>query len=224
MCLKAVVRFIRAAGIQLGKVVAVGGYILVAACESTPLPPVTYDEGAPTIRSDYHSMTTPTGSYRNRGPHRGIDIGSGGDIVIAMADGYVRRSDFEEYLGNRVTLDHGKDVDGKYTLTLYSLLKKRLVEVCKVNVTSDDIENCPLVKRGTPIGVVGLTGRLSGSAPHLHFGVYKNTTRAHMGWVINNPHNFWLNGPFNVTCFDPNFDYSSLPQAGLKLTLPLYCQ
>lgn len=203
------------------KAVAIGLVASVAACATAGWK-LNYPSNAPPIRSDYLSSTNVHLRTRSGGLHNGIDIGYHGDMVIAMADGYVRRSSYNNFNGHGITLDHGKDVDGKYTLTIYIHLEKRLVEKCEENVETDDVEKCPIIKRGTPIGIVGGTGRAVTTEPHLHIAVFKNDTRAPRTWTEENPHKYWLNDPFNVTCYNPKKDYSNI--TGPKLTLPLHCK
>lgn len=88
--------------------------------------------------------------------HSGLDISSAaGTSVLAVADGIVVQSDFDQELGNYVLVDHGDD-----RLTLYACLKET-----KVSVSAP-------VKQGDIIGTVGQTGQATG--PHLHLEVRDN--------------------------------------------------
>ena len=103
-----------------------------------------------------------TSSYgRRRDPlnhrkafHAGIDFkGRIGDKVHATGSGVVIRSSYVRGFGNCIVLAHGYGYD-----TLYAHLSKRLVKVGA------------RVTRGQVIGLVGNTGRSTGS--HLHYEVH----------------------------------------------------
>ena len=89
--------------------------------------------------------------------HAGIDFrGRTGDKVHATGDGIVRRSSYNHGgFGNCIVIDHSKGYQ-----TLYAHLSKRLVKVGD------------RVNRGQVIGLVGNTGRSTGS--HLHYEVHHN--------------------------------------------------
>jgi len=85
--------------------------------------------------------------------HGGIDIaGPVGTEIFAIADGVVGRSGWAGGYGNLVEVDHGKGI-----LTRYGHMSKRIVEAGT------------RVKRGQLIGLMGSTGRSTGS--HLHYEV-----------------------------------------------------
>lgn len=85
--------------------------------------------------------------------HAGLDIpGPIGTPVYATADGIVGRSGVAGGYGNLVTVNHGKGIE-----TRYGHLSKILVAA-----------NTP-VRRGQLIGLMGSTGRSTGS--HLHYEV-----------------------------------------------------
>lgn len=93
--------------------------------------------------------------------HMGLDLaGRRGDTVWAAADGVVALVDEFLLAGNLVYLNHGAGL-----MTGYFHLSEPLVK------TGDR------VPAGTPIGLVGATGRVTG--PHLHWVVrYGNTSVA----------------------------------------------
>lgn len=100
--------------------------------------------------------------------HKGIDIGvnrskpytaTDGGPVVAVLDGKVRTSTFNQYRGYYVMIDHGK-IDGQSVYTLYQHLKKKGLAVG----TS--------VKAGDEIGTMGNTG--VGAQLHLHFEIRLN--------------------------------------------------
>jgi len=89
--------------------------------------------------------------------HAGIDFkGRTGDKVRATGNAVVRLSSYSKGLGNHIILNHGNGYE-----TLYAHLSKRLVK-------SGD-----KVVRGQNIGLVGNTGRSTGS--HLHYEVHFRT-------------------------------------------------
>ncbi len=90
--------------------------------------------------------------------HMGLDLdGEVGDTVVAAARGVVALVDRFLLAGNIVYLNHGAGV-----ISGYFHLSKTLVE------------EGDTVKAGTPIGLVGATGRVTG--PHLHWVVRYGTT------------------------------------------------
>ena len=90
--------------------------------------------------------------------HMGLDLaGFPGDTVRAAADGVVALVDGFLLAGNIVYLNHGAGL-----LTGYFHLSGHLVEAGDT------------VTAGTPIGLVGATGRVTG--PHLHWVVRYGTT------------------------------------------------
>ncbi|GAB3292615.1 peptidoglycan DD-metalloendopeptidase family protein [Hymenobacter tenuis] len=91
--------------------------------------------------------------------HEGIDIfAQRGTPAIAAANGYITRVN-ETPLGGRVVwladTDHGQHL-------YYAHLDKQLVQPGQ------------RVKPGDTLGLVGNTGNARTTAPHLHFGVYRN--------------------------------------------------
>ena len=89
--------------------------------------------------------------WRNRKPHRGIDIDLiTGDKVMAMLDGKVRYVKYVLGHGQVVVIRHDNGLE-----TIYSHLSRQLVKPNQ------------LVKKGDVIGKGGRTGNARGS--HLHF-------------------------------------------------------
>lgn len=85
--------------------------------------------------------------------HGGIDLaGPIGTQVFATADGYVGRAAWAGGYGNLIELEHGKGIQ-----TRYGHLSKSLVSAGQ------------RIKRGDLIGLMGSTGRSTGS--HLHYEV-----------------------------------------------------
>ena len=87
-------------------------------------------------------------------PHMGVDIASPvGTAILAPADGVVKFTGWGQQYGRCISLDHGHGFS-----TMYGHLKEFSVKAGA------------RVKKGQPIGKVGLTGQTNG--PHLHYVIY----------------------------------------------------
>jgi len=88
-------------------------------------------------------------------PHNGVDIaGPENATILAAADGVVAVADGGMFLsGKTIILDHGLGLTSAY------------IHMSKILVKPGQ-----RVKKGTPIGAIGHTGRVTG--PHLHWGVH----------------------------------------------------
>lgn len=85
--------------------------------------------------------------------HDGLDVSAKyGSPVVATAEGVVRFSGHERFLGHVVKIDHENGIE-----TWYAHLSKRLVETGEA------------VQRGHVIGKLGDSGRSTG--PHIHYEV-----------------------------------------------------
>jgi murein DD-endopeptidase MepM/ murein hydrolase activator NlpD len=106
---------------------------------------------------NFGSRSVFNGEARN--PHAGIDFPSpSGTVVTAPAAGTVVLASDLFFTGNTVVMDHGAG--------LYSLY----AHLSSIAVATDDV-----VDRGSRLGQVGATGRVTG--PHLHWGVRLNGAR-----------------------------------------------
>jgi murein DD-endopeptidase MepM/ murein hydrolase activator NlpD len=104
-----------------------------------------------------------------RNPHGGLDIAAPeGTPIRAPANGIVLIADDFFFSGNVVYLDHGEGV-----ITYYAHMKEHKVK------PGDQ------VKQGEVIGLVGMTGRVTG--PHLHWGVYLNQTAVNPSLFLTPP-------------------------------------
>lgn len=110
-----------------------------------------------TYSMDHLSYNETTRDWRT---HDGMDFAAAaGTPVVAAADGVVESVFVDDFLGKTVTVRH----EGGY-VTHYANLAE------EVPVAAGDA-----VKAGDTIGAVGATALLEiGSAPHLHFAVFKN--------------------------------------------------
>lgn len=105
-----------------------------------------------------YEITSPFGTRNDpinalTGIHEGVDMGApAGTPVLATGEGQVAWASWRDRYGFLVEVDHGMGVR-----TRYAHLSKVLVSPGQH------------VSRGTPLGLVGMTGRTTG--PHLHYEV-----------------------------------------------------
>ncbi len=106
------------------------------------------------VTSDYGSRLDPY--TQDRVMHAGMDIATEhGKEVVAPADGMVVFAGMEGAYGNVIVIDHGYGVKTRYG-----------------HLSAIKVKAGEKVKRRTPIGNVGNTGRSTG--PHLHYEVRVN--------------------------------------------------
>lgn len=113
-----------------------------------------FDNPKGTANSDFSKVPTGAGANGHPNGHFGIDIfGPRGAAIYAPVDGVVK---INKSNGNTVII---QDKDG------YS---HWLGHLDSINV-EDDV----LVKAGKKVGTLGDSGNAMGTAPHLHYNVYK---------------------------------------------------
>jgi len=170
--------------------------------------PVVIPKNAPSISQGYRPERSDEMTQKTSPGHHGIDIiAKTGTPVIASAAGVVIRSYFDLFYGNRITIDHGKDVNGQFIQSRYLHLKKKLVK------------EGDTVARGQPIGTLGRTGLLAGF-PHLHYEIRVSDPSAPTQLESTNPHKFWADGVGIVTCFEKG---RQRPDRPFQTTYPVPC-
>jgi len=103
------------------------------------------------ISSKYGGRIDPL--IKRKAFHTGVDFrGKTGDEVLATASAKVKTSSYNSDFGNHIVLSHGNGYE-----TIFAHLQKRLVKKGEK------------VQRGQVIGLIGNTGRSTGS--HLHYGI-----------------------------------------------------
>ena len=126
-----------------------------------------------------YTFSTPyMGSYRMNhleydGSHLGVDIRSPlGTPVLSIANGVVVHADNvgSSADGKFIVVRHDTPLNGTPT-QLYS----SYLHLSDVQVEAGDV-----VRRGSPIGAVGMTG--NASAPHLHFQIDRQEAPFHAYW------------------------------------------
>ena len=179
---------------------------LISSCATLQGPEIIYPPNAPRVLSHYGSMMGPGGGRRDS-LHRGIDIEARtGAPVLAAADGTVLTVGWSATAEYRISIAHGRDTDSHYLMTVYYHNSQNLVEKGQK------------VKRGQEIALPGSTGRTG----FTHFGVMRGPTREYpKEWSDIDPHEYWVEGPYRITCFDPTKTY---PPAPIRFTYPLECK
>ena len=160
---------------------------------------VVYPPGAPKIIGNFN-VRRMDGKI-----HQGIDIwGLPGQPIIAIADGRVIETYIYSCAGPTVTIDHGRDKDGKPLIAFYVHVQDMLVEEGQA------------VLRGDLIARMGdnYSQFKCIRSPHLHLELGRS--RDAVDGI--NPHPLWADGPSHVTCFDKNRDYPSG-----TITYPMPC-
>ncbi|WP_169306872.1 M23 family metallopeptidase [Pedobacter polaris] len=106
------------------------------------------------LTSGFGYRTHPVTGERNKF-HSGIDLNARTDTVYSILHGVVKETGYNSIIGNFIRITHGN-----YT-SIYGHLSYRFVK------PGD------LVASGTPVGISGATGRVTGE--HLHFSIkYKD--------------------------------------------------
>lgn len=113
----------------------------------------------PSIPPVYGIITSPFGPRRSpiggkRELHAGLDIAAPrGSLFVAPADGVVIAVERQPGYGAMIVVAHGNGVETRYAHVGAALVKPHV-----------------RVRRGQPLGMIGLTGKTTG--PHLHYEVW----------------------------------------------------
>lgn len=138
--------------------------IISDAKPEAPFTPVNPCAGR--ISSDFGERVHPMSSSVSF--HNGIDIAANeGTEIRACFDGIIETSEFNEFSGNYIIIDHENDYTSSYA-HMSKLLKNKGERV----------------KKGDVIGYVGSTGSATG--PHLHFEIRHMTTPVNPRELIEN--------------------------------------
>ena len=176
--------------------------------------------GTPKIVSDYGSWIGVNDKKRKM-PHQGVDIqDKPGTPILAARDGSVLEVHDEKCWGLTVAIDHGPDPGGEKLYALYG------------HLGAHSVEQGTKVKRGQKIGEMGddLKRNCTGGVGHLHFQLGRRYRTSKQRWWGSayfledyrdapNPHLYWADGPFQVTCFEPQKTYPPY-----SLTYPVQCR
>ena len=128
---------------------------------------LNFDQKQPDIRFDKPvegPISSPFGLKRflndqPRSPHSGLDIAADEGVPItAPASGVVTATGDYFFNGNTVLIDHGQGLISMYC------------HMSRIDVAVGD-----QIERGSVLGAVGMTGRVTG--PHLHWSVSLNNAR-----------------------------------------------
>ncbi|MEX0652206.1 MAG: M23 family metallopeptidase [Candidatus Paceibacterota bacterium] len=169
----------------------VGFVLFLSAC-------VVGGRGKPTIISDFAD------THGRSGAHAGVDF-VGNSTILAAADGIVytvRTPNFNTGCGGQIIIWH--------------IEKARFTAYC--HLSSIDVEEGSLVRRGEVIGQMGDTG--SGNWPvHLHFEV-NSVGKSHEDGVLWEGKSLENPSKYIVGCFDPSATY---PENEFVLTYPVSC-
>ncbi len=102
------------------------------------------------INNEYGFRRNPFGG-RSYEFHAGMDIdGNRGDMIVAPANGRVKKAGWQGGYGYMIELDHGNGLTTRYG------------HLSRIEVNQGD-----LIQRGQLMGLIGSTGRSTG--PHLHY-------------------------------------------------------
>lgn len=161
---------------------------------------------APSLSNVFYESAYDT--FRSGEDHLGIDIiAAKGTPIIAPAAGRVTNVFSDPFYGNNIIISHGTNADGAKVRTQYKHLTTQIVNVGDT------------VIRGQQIGTLGRTGLLAGGILHLHFEVQIEGRLRIMTPV--DPNSYWMNGPNNITCFDPSADWPDQP---FRIIYPVGCR
>lgn len=204
------------------RVLAVVAGLILPTVATAQTPKVVMPAGALPITSEYRSMKGVNGRLRSA-RHQGIDIpGRNGQAIIAVADGKVLDAEVGTCWGPTLMVDHGKGFDGKRLIVLYGHLGDMAVMPGQK------------VKRGQLVGRLGNNHKrfkCIAGVRHLHLQIgrkprldNRRNSWGHVRYLQDgrrgvNPHEYWADGPGQVTCFKRGQSY-----AKGTITYPLPCK
>lgn len=154
--------------------------------------------------------------------HQGIDIiGFKNQPVIAIKDGKVLETIIEDCWGGTIIVDHGKSFDGKNLIVIYG-------HVGEFKVTENEE-----IKRGDIIAELPekIKFRCMARVRHLHLQIGQSYCEKEEKnkWGCRyfikdfyrslNPHNFWEDGPNDISCYQKNKVYKEG-----TITYPFICE
>lgn len=160
--------------------------------------------GGPVVLSSWGSFDG-ANRLRRSAPHAGVDFGElhGAPVLAAMDANVVWARDTQAGCGKGIGLSHAVASPKGNRFTVYC-------HIDRIDVSSGDT-----VKRGQPIGRVGITGNAVG-VPHVHFEV-SSTSRSHADGDLSGTED---PEAYFVGCFDPKQTY---PTDKFVLTYPVRC-
>ena len=147
--------------------------------------------GGPHILSEYGSWIGVTGRCCRAQPHNGVDVaGDFGDPVLAAAGGrVVRAGTMGPQCGIGVAIRHAFGLITRY---------------CHFSTVA--VESGATVKRGQPIGAIGMSGDYGG-VTHAHLMLGANGEYDPMKYIVG--------------CYEPGVEY---PTEKIVLTYPVVCR
>lgn len=170
--------------------------------DQNPKIAVKMPANAPSISQQFRRL-----SIKESRDHLAIDIIAPlGTPVLAADAGLVTSVRSGAAYGKRVEIQHQNDSNGQTLETRYFHLDRQTVVVGQ------------RVARGQQIGTLGHSGLLAGTLDHLHYSVVRSRPAGLI--ELMDPNLYWLKGPGQIDCFDPQQTYKNVTFAA---TYPVQC-